>query len=103
MQVKDFLTDTGKWQCIECGACCKLMHNVPELCFLDRGDDICMHLGSDDRCRIYKTRPNKCRVSVAYGDDFDPLERARWCYGVLAVVDSLRGSIVSQPMGGGGR
>ena len=83
MQLDDFLTDTGEWHCTECGACCKLMHLVPELAFFDRGDGICMHLDDDNKCGIYETRPKRCRIEEAFGNDFDPMEVARTCYLVV--------------------
>ena len=82
MQVEDFLTDTGDWQCTKCGACCKLMHLVPELQFLDRGDSVCVHLGNNKMCSIYDSRPDRCRVELTLGDDFEPLQVAKVCYQV---------------------
>lgn len=28
----------------------------------DRGDGVCKHLTPDNRCQIYETRPDTCRV-----------------------------------------
>ena len=82
MQVQDFLTDTGDWHCTECGSCCKLMHLVPELALLDRGDNVCVHLSNSNRCNIYNSRPDRCRVELTLGEDFDPMQVAKVCYQV---------------------
>jgi Fe-S-cluster containining protein len=39
--------------CWSCGACCKLV-------------GVCSKLGADNRCTIYDTRPNICRVDHVY-------------------------------------
>ncbi len=52
--------------CNRCGACCRLIGEVPELAHLDRGDKSCVHLrgepGDDHACAIYEDRPKQCRV-----------------------------------------
>ena len=80
MELQDFLTDNGKWHCTECGACCKLMHLVPKLTFLNRGDNVCVHLNRENKCNVYESRPDECRGEVVFGPDHDPVKRARMCY-----------------------
>ncbi len=67
---------TGSWQCVACGSCCKQIPVHPELVELefDRGDGVCKHLGSDELCRVYESRPKACRVDRS--DDPDNLARA---------------------------
>lgn len=48
--------------CWKCGACCKMLKNIPELADLDRGDGQCRHLQDDLTCGIYETRPTACNV-----------------------------------------
>ena len=62
--IDDFLED-GKWKCIQCGACCKMIDRVlPEL---DRGDGACIYL-KDNMCSIYEMRPMLCRIPAAITD-----------------------------------
>lgn len=49
--------------CTQCGACCRSIAAVPELQGHDRGDGVCRHLTSDNRCAVYETRPMVCRVN----------------------------------------
>jgi Fe-S-cluster containining protein len=49
--------------CTSCGVCCKtLPRRVPGWPL--RADGACAHLQDDDRCAIYATRPDVCRVGV---------------------------------------
>ena len=62
-----FLTEDGKWQCIQCGACCKLIGPLVQRNLMhrgyDRGDGVCKKLNRDNTCAIYEGRPSLCRVS----------------------------------------
>jgi Fe-S-cluster containining protein len=53
----------NKFPCTACGACCKFAGIVstfsePTL----PGTTQCVHLGRDNRCVVYKTRPKECRI-----------------------------------------
>lgn len=51
-----------KFQCSSCGACCRRagqMGLMPQ-----REDGACIHLSDDNKCKIYETRPDICRVHV---------------------------------------
>lgn len=54
---------TNPYPCTACGACCvvlpRLVPNWPL-----REDGACSHLNSENRCAIYETRPNICRVGA---------------------------------------
>ena len=93
MKVSDFLTDTGDWHCTQCGHCCKIMHLVPELTHLDRGDSVCVHLSEENQCNIYDTRPERCRISVAFGNEPDPIEVAETCYRVACASMGYHGEV----------
>jgi uncharacterized protein len=48
--------------CTQCGACCM----APDILALDKPlGRRCTHLGDDNRCRIYETRPWVCRSYAA--------------------------------------
>ena len=50
------------FQCSCCGACCRragLLGLMPQ-----REDGACIHLDQDNKCKIYETRPDMCRVNV---------------------------------------
>jgi Fe-S-cluster containining protein len=45
-------------ECTKCGACCV----APDIAALDKPLGVpCVHLGADDLCTIYETRPAVCR------------------------------------------
>lgn len=51
------------WKCEACGACCKMPANkilMPH--FWDEDKMQCMYLSEDNKCLIYDTRPDVCRV-----------------------------------------
>ncbi|WP_083844260.1 YkgJ family cysteine cluster protein [Pseudogulbenkiania sp. NH8B] len=53
--------------CNQCGECCRRVDLLAETASLDRGDGVCQHF--DDglkRCRIYRQRPDICRVDRQY-------------------------------------
>lgn len=49
-----------KFQCSKCGACCKRIGKTGLM--PDRGDGACIHLGDDNLCKIYDTRPELCNM-----------------------------------------
>jgi len=81
-------------KCVGCGLCCKVFNfahdpKAPkhideflgELTIVPIGYGRCNHLGDDNRCKIYDTRPKMCRefncwehdLRVAYGCSFNQL------------------------------
>lgn len=64
MSTQDFLDDQGRWTCIRCGDCCRLVRDIlPEF---DRGDGTCKHLTEADECAIYDSRPGICRTTQGH-------------------------------------
>lgn len=60
--ISEFLDEKGKWKCIECGACCRMVKDkLPEF---DSGNGVCVNL-KDNKCQIYDTRPEICRTKEA--------------------------------------
>lgn len=48
----------GVYQCVACGACC----SAPDISTLKKPLGVpCNHLGADNLCGIYETRPAVCR------------------------------------------
>ena len=52
-----------KFQCTECGACCK---DVERLGMPAREDGSCIYLNDDNRCDIYEIRPTICSVDKTF-------------------------------------
>lgn len=46
--------------CTQCGACCVMAGLIGAM--PKREDGACIHLGHDNQCKIYDTRPTVCRV-----------------------------------------
>ena len=61
---KDFLFQ-GKWQCTSCGACCSYIKPLADNGKIDKScvspDGSCKNL-KDNKCVIYETRPDICRI-----------------------------------------
>lgn len=51
--------------CSQCGECCRHIDKVPQLAEFDTGNGICVHL-CGNKCDIYETRPEICRVDLMY-------------------------------------
>lgn len=47
--------------CNGCGECCRRVSQLSPS-WPTRPDGACVHLGADNRCAIYETRPLICRV-----------------------------------------
>ena len=81
-------------QCSQCGLCCKIFsfapdNNAPkhvdkwfgEMTIIPIGYGKCPYLGDDNKCTVYKTRPEVCRnfncweheMRVRYGCSFNKL------------------------------
>lgn len=54
-----------KFECSQCGECCKHIDLIPELACFDNGFGVCIYLESN-RCSIYEKRPDICRVDIMY-------------------------------------
>lgn len=48
-----------------CGECCRHINLIPQLADFDNGSGVCIHL-KDNKCDIYLSRPEICRVDVMY-------------------------------------
>lgn len=60
-------SETLKFPCSQCGACCRNVHLSEVTAYLDRGDGICHHYDLNTHlCLIYETRPEICRVGEYY-------------------------------------
>ena len=87
--------DKFKEECINCGACCRLIGlSKPEL---DRGDFGCIFLEGKNKCRIYEIRPRFCNVfetfnkkykSMMTWDDFKTLNK-KLCIAARSIVKRL--------------
>jgi len=51
-----------KFQCSSCGACCRRAGQLGLM--PQREDGACLYLDENNRCKIYETRPDICRVDV---------------------------------------
>lgn len=51
-----------EFPCTQCGICCKILPRFKPGWPL-REDGACKHLGPDNRCTIYATRPRECRIN----------------------------------------
>ena len=61
MAINEFLDEKGKWKCIKCAACCKLVKDqLPDFA---KEDGSCKYL-VDNQCSIYDSRPDICRVDL---------------------------------------
>lgn len=57
----------SEFPCTQCGICCKNISKVKELQDFDNGNGICKFLDlQNNKCKIYDTRPEICRVDVMY-------------------------------------
>lgn len=54
------------YQCKKCGMCCKRVDLIDVMKKYDRGDGICVYLNEDNKCKIYKKRPNLCNGKYVY-------------------------------------
>ena len=56
--------------CNCCGECCKHVDKVPQLLGFDRGNGVCKFLSKENKCSIYKIRPNVCNGKYVYENYF---------------------------------
>ena len=55
------------FNCSKCGLCCMNIGDSPLFEDLNRGDGICKNYDESSKlCAIYKERPVKCNVDLAY-------------------------------------
>jgi len=53
--------------CTSCGLCCQNISTVVELKEFDLGNGVCKHLDTlNNKCKIYETRPDICRIDKMY-------------------------------------
>ena len=56
--------------CNKCGLCCKNINRIPDLKEFDSGNGVCIHLGEDNLCNIYLSRPDICNVDKMFDKIF---------------------------------
>lgn len=57
--------------CTSCGACCRRVYMSHEGLFPQewvKEDGSCIHLTKENRCAIYETRPEYCRINYFAGE-----------------------------------
>jgi Fe-S-cluster containining protein len=59
--------------CSRCGACCRVVGDIPDFPEPVREDGSCSHLKPDFTCAIYETRPLICQVDAWFED-----QREEW-------------------------
>ena len=55
-----------KFNCWNCGVCCKMCNLLDELKHFDSGNGVCINLNDDNTCAIYDTRPDVCNTKTMY-------------------------------------
>ena len=70
-----------KFECNQCGECCKQLKKFPQMADYDRGDGVCKYL-FDNKCSIYNQRPNICRGEYLYHTCFEGMDVDEY-YGIL--------------------
>lgn len=53
-----------KFLCTSCGACCRLAGKLGLM--PSNKDGSCIHLGKDNKCKIYENRPDVCNVETMW-------------------------------------
>jgi Fe-S-cluster containining protein len=61
-----------RFNCSQCGECCRHLDRSALYRDLDRGDGVCRYLDGD-LCSIYDTRPLLCRVDESYAALFSEI------------------------------
>lgn len=89
-RLQDFIDESGRWKCIQCGDCCRTLKwqvkLFPEAAKYDRGDGTCRFLDAENRCSIYEERPHWCRINR----ERPALEIASSCARMRSWVDDRR-------------
>ena len=66
-----------KFSCDQCGLCCQLISQIPQLAAFDRGDGVCIHLNGT-LCDIYDQRPDICNVEKMYNAFSDQMSYSEY-------------------------
>ena len=59
-----------RFECDQCGECCRNLHMSDIYADLDSGDGTCKYLNGN-LCSIYENRPLKCRIEDSYHAFFE--------------------------------
>ena len=51
-----------KFICTGCGLCCRIVRKIKDFPEPIREDGSCVHLTQDNKCAIYGSRPDVCRL-----------------------------------------
>lgn len=78
------------YPCKMCGACCRHVNILKEMQKYDRGDGVCVHLRTDNRCEIYKKRPNICNGQYVYEHYFSHMTVSEFHKMVAAYCEQIR-------------
>ena len=94
MQEGELLSETvidGKrFDCDNCGECCKHINYVPLLKDFDIGNGRCRDLTDDHLCSIYKDRPNVCRGTYMYHKYFSHMSAEDYYAMTTALCNKLK-------------
>jgi len=55
-----------RYNCKQCGMCCRYLHLIDEMKAYDRGDGVCRYLDDYNKCKIYNNRPSLCNGKYVY-------------------------------------
>ena len=72
----------GQFPCTKCGACCRFTFGLKRFGLKVKEDGSCVHLGKDDLCEIYETRPAVCRVSLDWAKEAEMCNRMQMAEGL---------------------
>ena len=59
-----------RFPCTACGLCCTKAGSVDQLKIFALSNGTCQFLNEHNKCSIYETRPNLCRVDEMYSSQF---------------------------------
>lgn len=60
-----------KFNCIQCGLCCKNIDYIKELKEFDLGNGTCKYLDlRTNKCKIYNKRPDICNIEKSYDSHY---------------------------------
>lgn len=82
-----------KFPCTACGCCCRAVVAIEGVFpseWVGR-DGACVHLGDDNMCRIYESRPECCRVGFMFKES--GLSESRYVEETARVCNALMRSM----------
>lgn len=79
------------FSCDCCSECCRHIDEVPYLLGFDRGDGVCKFLNTDNKCSIYKIRPNVCNGQYVYEHYFSNMSVKEFHQFIYGLCKELKG------------